>query len=145
MNNSSLFCIALKLFSVYSRNGTRMALSDWSTGPFVKVLGKQSTMTSSCVETEKEKQGCASHTNNIFKATGEFNLKCRYLAGYVGVPSPSLCSKGVACLFPHSHSLAGSHDRATPRWESAARQESGHSNNKETSELLRPKWGIHIK
>lgn len=38
MSNSSLFCIALKLFSVDLRNGTRMALSDWSTGPFVKVL-----------------------------------------------------------------------------------------------------------
>lgn len=53
MNNSSLFCIALKLFSVHLRNGTRMALSDWSTGPFIKVL-KKIINNDFCVLTEKE-------------------------------------------------------------------------------------------
>lgn len=74
MNNGSLFCIALKLLSVDSRNGTRMALLDWSTDPFVKVLRK-TINNDFCVYTEKENKATLNTKLNIFQTTQEFNVK----------------------------------------------------------------------
>lgn len=60
--DSSLFCIALKLLSAHLRNGTRMALSDWSTGPLPAVKENNQQQLQLCLDGEGNKAALHAQT-----------------------------------------------------------------------------------